>query len=143
VRIFIQLLVLAVVSLAAPVTAQDVVITGPPPEIRALVDAFTGAVLGGSPEAWEAMARERFAPDLLTKLPAPERRKLYDKLHAAFAKGKRGPVRRQGPDAPLELQMVGPSGPAGTIVLELTDGMPPKITSVTVEAEAAKKPAEP
>ena len=56
----------------------------PAPEIRALVDAFTGAVLGNSPETWEAMTREQCAPEFLTKNPAAQRRKLYDTLHGAL-----------------------------------------------------------
>ena len=139
-----KLIVFGVALIAAPVAGrQEVVVTGPPPEIRALVDAFTGAVLGGSPDAWETMARERFAPDYLAKLPAPERRKLYDELKGDFGGGKRGPVMRRGPDEPLELQMMGPSGPAGTIVLEITNGNPPKITKVSVVKDAGKTPADP
>ena len=133
VRILARLLVVAVAFLVAPMAvAQDVVTTGPPPEIRALVDAFTGAVLGNSPDAWETMTRERCAPEFLTKNSVAERRKLYDTLHGAVAGGKRGRVMRRGPDEPLELQMIGPSGqPAGTIVLEVTSGTPPKITSIS------------
>ena len=132
VRILTRLIVVFVAFLVAPLAAgQDVVTTGPPPEIRALVDAFTGAVLGNSPETWEAMTREQCAPEFLTKNPAAQRRKLYDTLHGAFAGGKRGRVMRRGPDEPLELQMIGPSGqPAGTIVLELTSGNPPKIANI-------------
>jgi hypothetical protein len=140
-----QSIVTVLVLLAAPLAplAARQERVGAPPEIRELVEAFTAAVVGGSPETWETMARERFAPEYLAKLPAPERRKLYDQLSADFKGAKRGAVRRQGPDAPLELQMTGPSGPAGTIVLEITDGMPPKITSVTVEKASGKKLEEP
>ena len=61
-RILTRLIVVAVAFLVAPLAAgQEVVTTGPPPEIRALVDAFTGAVLGNSPETWEAMTREHCA----------------------------------------------------------------------------------
>jgi hypothetical protein len=136
-----SLITVLLVVLAAPVAlAARQERVGAPPEIRELVEAFTAAVVGGSPQAWETMARERFAPEFLAKLPAPERRKLYDKLSADFKGAKRRAVMRQGPDAPLEIQMNGPSGTAGTIVLELTDGMPPKITNVTVEKESGKKP---
>ncbi len=144
-RILTRLFVVAVAFLVAPLASgQEVVTTGPPPEIRALVDAFTGAVLGNSPDEWETMTRERCAPEFLTKNPAAQRRKLYDTLHGAFAGGKRGRVMRRGPDAPLELQMIGSSGqPAGTIVLELTSGNPPKIANISVEKDAGEKPAAP
>jgi D-alanyl-D-alanine carboxypeptidase len=143
VRTTTQLIIFCVALLLAPLTArQERVTTGPPPEIRALVDAVTAAVLGGSPDAWESMARERFAPDLLAKQTAAERRQLYDKVSAAFAGAKRGPVRRHGPDAPLELQMVGPSGPAGAIVLELTNAMPPRISGLSIERAATPRPSD-
>jgi hypothetical protein len=140
VRILTRLIVIAVAFLVAPLAeGQDVVTTGPPPEIRALVDAFTGAVLGNSPDEWEKMTREQCAPEFLAKTPAAQRRKLYDTLHGAFAGGKRGRVVRRGPDEPLELQMIGSSGqPAGTIVLELTSGNPPKISNITVEKDTGK-----
>jgi CubicO group peptidase (beta-lactamase class C family) len=144
VRTITQLIIFCVALLVASLTArQERVTTRPPPEIRALVDAVTAAVLGGSPDVWESMARERFAPDLLAKQTVAERRQVYDKLITAFAGSKRGPVMRQGPDAPLELQMVGPSGPAGAIVLELTDGMPPRISGISIETAATPRPSDP
>ena len=139
-----QLIIFCVAVLVAPLTArQERVTTGPPPELRALVDAVTGAVLGGSPDAWESMARERFAPALLAKQTVAERRRIFDKLSVAFAGAKRGPVMRQGPDAPLELRMVGPSGPVGAIVLELTSGIPPRISGISIETAATPRPSDP
>jgi CubicO group peptidase (beta-lactamase class C family) len=114
---------------------QQRLATGPPPEIRELVEAFSSAVAGNSADAWDAMTRERFAPEWLAAHPADERRQLFDQLQADFAGARRGPVMRRGPDAPLELQMIGPSGPVGTIILELTSGMPPLITGISVEKD--------
>ena len=63
-----QLIILCAALLVAPLTArQERVTTGPPPQICTWVEAVTAAVLDGSPDAWETMARERFAPDLLAK----------------------------------------------------------------------------
>ena len=139
-----QLIILCAALLVAPLTArQERVTTGPPPEIRTLVEAVTAAVLDGSPDAWETMARERFAPDLLAKQTVAERRRIFDKLSVAFAGAKRGPVMRQGPDAPLQLRMVGPSGPAGAIVLELTGGIPPRISGISIETSATPRQSDP
>jgi hypothetical protein len=121
------LFVLATLSMASLVTAQEP--TGPPPEIRALVEAFVGGVTG-TPAAFEAMAKERFAPDFLVKTPAAARRTLYDDLHAQFGSGKRGPVIRRGPDEPLEIEMVGANGPLGVIIVEIVEGQTPKITAI-------------
>ena len=121
------LLILALLSVASLVTAQER--TGPPPEIRTLVESFVGGVTG-TPAAFEAMAKERFAPDFLAKTPAAARRTLYDQLHAQFGSGKRGPVIRQGPDEPLEIEMVGPNGSLGVIIVEIVEGQTPKITAI-------------
>jgi len=122
-------IVMTVAGLAAAplVAAQET--TGAPPEIRTLVESFVAGVTG-TPQAWEAMAKERFAPDFLAKTPAPALRKLYDTLHGQFGSGKRGPVTRQGPGAPLEIEMVGAKGSLGVIVIDIVDGKTPLITAI-------------
>lgn len=130
--------VCACALLAVPVTAaaQE---AGAPPEIRALVDAVVGGITG-TPGAWEAMAKQHFAPELLAKTPPPARRKLYDQLHADFGRGKRGRVVRRGPDEPLEIEMLGPAGSLGTVVVEIVEGgKAPLITAMrTVKPAPAK-----
>jgi hypothetical protein len=128
------LCLVATLSLASPLSAQER--TGPPPEIRALVEAFVGGVTG-TPAGFEAMAKEQFAPEFLSKTPAAARRTLYDQLHAQFGSGKRGPVIRQGPDAPLEIEMVGPKGSLGVIVVDIVEGQAPKITAIRTSKPGA------
>jgi len=55
------LLVFGLLS-ASAVAAQ--VRTGPPPEVRALFDAFTPAMNSGSAATWEAFGKAGFAPAL-------------------------------------------------------------------------------
>jgi hypothetical protein len=125
--------------LAAPVVAGAQERTGPPPEIRALVEAVVGGITG-TPDAWEAMAKQHFAPDLLAKTPPPARRKLYDQLHADFGRAKRGPVIRRGPDEPLEIEMLGPAGSLGTVVVEVVEGgKAPLITAIRTMKPAPAK----
>ena len=131
--------VCACAVLAAPVVAGAQERTGPPPEIRTLVEAVVGGITG-TPDAWEAMAKQHFAPDLLAKTPAAARRKLYDQLHADFRRGKRGPVIRRGPDEPLEIEMLGPAGSLGTVVVEVAEGgKAPLITAIRTAKPAPAK----
>ncbi len=132
------------------VQAQDVVVTGPPSTIRALLEAFVKGLNGTNADAWEAMAQARFSPELLIKRPAPERRKMYEQLRADFGTFTVERVIRQGPDAPLELHVKGSTGLAGVITLDLSNTDPPRIASLGVdvgnkggEPEAAGPPPPP
>jgi D-alanyl-D-alanine carboxypeptidase len=126
--------VIAGLALAlAPLIAQQVVTGGPPPEIRALVDGVMKGINGGSAQAWEAMAKERFATDLLEKQSAQERQAIYDKLHADFGTVTVDRVMRRGPDAPLELQVKGSTGSTGVITLDITESSPLRISSLRVQ----------
>jgi hypothetical protein len=128
------LCLVASLGVVSPISAQER--TGPPPEIRALVEAVVSGVTGTA-AGFEAMAKERFAPDFLSKTPAAARRTLYDQLHAQFGSGKRGPVVRQGPDEPLEIEMVGPNGSLGVIIVEIVEGPTPKITAIRTSKPGA------
>jgi CubicO group peptidase (beta-lactamase class C family) len=121
-----------VAVLTVPITAQEVVRTGgPPPEIRALIDATVAALNGGSPEAFEAFAQKHFAPALLEKTAPAGRATLFRSMTEQFGQARLNGVRREGPDAPLRLQIQGVNG-AGEIVLELDGGTPPRIAAFTV-----------
>jgi D-alanyl-D-alanine carboxypeptidase len=104
---------------------------GPPPEIRALVDAFLKALDGGA-AGWEAMAKERFSADHLTKTSAADRKQLFDKIKADFGKVTFQRATREGPDAPLDLHVAGSTGATGRISLELDAGSPPRIANIKV-----------
>ena len=86
--------------------AQDAVRTGPPPDIRALVDAFMKAA-NSSAEAWDAMTKERFSAEYLNKQAPDARKKLYENLRADFGTLAFARATRQGPDAPLDLHVTG------------------------------------
>ena len=105
--------------------------TGPPPEIRALVDAFLKA-LNGDAAGWEAMARERFSADHLKNTTAADRKQLFDKIRADFGTVTFERATREGPDAPLQLHVKGSTGATGPINVEIDGGSPPRISNVTV-----------
>ena len=77
VRTALVCLTLTVAATAVPsVRAQ-------PPEIRVRVDAYVRALSSGSPEQFEAMAREQFTPELLART-ADQRRQMVERVHADF-----------------------------------------------------------
>lgn len=121
-----------------PLRGQDVVTTGPRPEIRALLDAFSKA-LNGTPEAWEAMANERFSPTLLKQRPAADRKQLFEKLRAQFGTATFERVMREGPDAPLEIHVKGSNGSTGTITLDIAETTPPKISGIRLNNDTGAK----
>jgi D-alanyl-D-alanine carboxypeptidase len=126
----ILLAVTCLATTATPVPAQEVR-GGPPPEIRTLVDSFIKA-LNADAAAWEAMANERFSADHLKKTTAADRKQLFDKIRADFGTVTFERAVREGPEAPLQLQVKGSSGATGRIGLEIDGGSPPKISNVTV-----------
>ena len=112
---------------------------GPPPEIRALIDDTVAAVNSGSAAWWEAFAQKHFASSLLQKQTAEARAKMYQQLVDDFGTVTRGPVTRQGPEAPLEMSVTGTKG-SGVIALELEPGTP-KIAGFRVSAGNRADPA--
>src|SRR5258708_5771447 len=71
------LLTLTLASLAGlPLRAQG-------PVVRARIDAFVKALSSGSPEQYEAMARDNFTTDLLAR-PADQRRQAVQRVHDDF-----------------------------------------------------------
>lgn len=69
------LAVACVLLISVPGVSTRQVRTGPPPEIRQLIDAVVQAMNSGSAESWEAFAQARYAPELLTKQTVVQRRR--------------------------------------------------------------------
>jgi D-alanyl-D-alanine carboxypeptidase len=118
---------------AVTLSAQQVVRSGPPPEIRALFDAFTQAFNSGSAESWEAFTQARFAPALLQKSNAEQRAAMYRQLVSDFGTIAIEGVRREGPDAPLQMNVKGTKG-IGTFAITLDTASPPHIVGFGVDA---------
>jgi CubicO group peptidase (beta-lactamase class C family) len=112
---------------------------GPPPEIRALIDETVAALNSGKAEAWEAFAQKHYAPSLLQKQTPDARARIYQQLLDEFGTVTRGPVTRQGPEAPLEMSVKGTRG-SGVIALELEPGTP-KIAGLRVSSGDRAEPA--
>ena len=113
-------------------SAQQVVRGGPPPEIRELIGAVLDAVNSGSADAWETLAKARFTPALLQTQTAAQRADAYRKFVDAVGTGvSPGRVEREGPDAPLRVNVKGTKG-TGVIVIGPEAGSP--LTSSTYPA---------
>ncbi|HEX6164163.1 MAG TPA: serine hydrolase domain-containing protein, partial [Vicinamibacterales bacterium] len=131
-----------VIAATATVPARQVVRSGgPPPEIRALFDAFTTAFNSGSADAWEAFVQARFAPALLEKYSKEQRDEMYRRLAGDFGTIAIGRVTREGPDAPMQLNVKGSKG-SGVFTLGVDASNPPRIVSFGVEA-GDRDPATP
>ena len=103
--------------MAASTHAQVEVRKEAPPEIRQLISAVVQAV-NGTTENFETFAQERFAAELLKKHSPADRAALHRKLSDRFGQVAVGAVRREGPDAPLQLQIKG-SKSNGVIVIDV------------------------
>jgi hypothetical protein len=112
--------VLMLALMTASTSAQEIITTGPPPELRAHLDSFFKAFNSGSAEEWEAMARAAFTPGFLKRQTADERKKAYLSLHSDFGTIALDHVERQGPDAPIQVFVKG-SVASGVIWIELDD----------------------
>ena len=130
-----------VVVFLVPSRAQEIVTSGPPPEVRALVDAFMVAFNSGKAETWEAFAKERFTAELLKQRPAEERRKMYEQARTQLGTLTFERAMRRGPDAPLSLNVKGSTGAAATVGLETAAGTPLRISKLTLDVGG--KPPEP
>lgn len=126
---------IAAVAIAASVTlsAQQVLRAGPPPEIRALFDALVQAFNSDSAEAWEAFTQARFLPALLQKYSRDQRAAMYRQLVNDFGTIAIESVRREGPDAPLQMNINGTKG-SGVFAITLDEGATPRIAGFGVEA---------
>lgn len=57
--------------------------TGQPPDIRTRIDAYVKALSSGSPDQFEAMAKENFTPELLDRTAA-QRKTMVARVHDDF-----------------------------------------------------------
>jgi CubicO group peptidase (beta-lactamase class C family) len=83
------------------------------------------------------MTAVHFSPALLGKIDAGARRKLFESLRAEFGDVKVGRVTREGPGAPLQLEVTGSNGQRGVIELVLEAEKPFLIAGIGVDVGGA------
>jgi CubicO group peptidase (beta-lactamase class C family) len=113
--------------------ALDAQTPGPRPETRELLDALRSALNSGNAATWEAFAQERFTADLIKRRTPAERGEMHERVHADLGTISFDQVRRRGPAAPLEISVSGSTGETAALVLEIVDGTPLKISSLTLD----------
>ncbi|HET7218090.1 MAG TPA: serine hydrolase domain-containing protein [Vicinamibacterales bacterium] len=137
-RVFISIVVLVGVIVSTRFSqglgAREQRVGGPPPEIRTLIDDFLKAVNSGSAQQFEAMAQAHYAVALLKKETAKDRAALYDRIRKELGTLSMDRVERQGPDAPLELNVKGSTGTNGIISIETEADAPYRITAINIDA---------
>ena len=113
--------------------SQQLVYDGPPPEIKAHIDAFIQAFNSGSADEFEKMAQSNYSPEGIRRRTPEERKSMYERMQADFGKLTLKRVERRGPDAPLQLYVTGSTGTAATITMELEAAAPYRISGLRVE----------
>jgi D-alanyl-D-alanine carboxypeptidase len=105
---------------------------GPPPEMRARVDAFFAALASGDAARYEAMARENFTAEHLNRRTPDERRQFVDRLRSECGTLtlKSAAMREEGVAV---LTMAGSTGLSGTIEVTLDRSAPFKIAGIQVK----------
>ncbi|MEO7158151.1 MAG: hypothetical protein ABI039_11340 [Vicinamibacterales bacterium] len=126
---------LVVVWAAGPIALQ-----GPPPEIRALIDGLIQAA-NGTDDAWEAFAQKSFAPLYLKQQTPPDRAALHRQMVDRFGTVARGPVLREGPDAPLQITLKG-SKSSGVLAVSVDDSSF-RITNLALDAPTGNRDSGP
>ena len=124
----------AVVAAAAVLGGQ----AGPDAATRAVVDAFVAAVTGADADGYEAMAQRHFAPGLLARATAADRRARFERTRADFGTLQVTAIGATA-DGRVEIGVRGTSGLQGSFALTLDPGPPPTITRVGVEVGAAPR----
>ncbi len=138
-RVVVALVAVWLVT-ALPVAAQVVVRQEAPSEIRIVVQALATAA-NGDAAAWEAFAQAYYASALLTRETAAQRAAFHAALADTLGTVTITGVRREGPDAPLQVMVDGSKG-RGTIRVEL-GGDAPKISALRVESGSPTRPDGP
>ncbi|MBV8865263.1 MAG: hypothetical protein JO210_07670 [Acidobacteriaceae bacterium] len=109
---------------------QQVLMGGPPPEIRDHIDSFVKALNRAETGAWEKMAQEHFTASQLKRQTAEERKQAHENIRRDFGTITLGRV--EGPDQPLRLHIKGSTGASGVIELTLENDPPFKIEGIGV-----------
>ncbi len=135
-RWFVAVAVLLAGAVGTTIRAVgDSAAQGPDPQVRAHVDAFARALASLDADAFESMARDHFAPDLLARRTPESRRDLVQRLKADFGTITVGKVLAT-PDGTVVLEIQGSTGFAGRVELTLEPAAPFRITKMGLTVEA-------
>jgi len=110
-----------------------VLIAAQPPDIRTRIDAYVKALSSGSPDQFDAMAKENFTPELLDRT-APQRRSMVARVHDDFGEIAIANERMTSPThVELDIESRKNSMPL-TIAMDFEAGSPHRIATVALRA---------
>lgn len=109
---------------------------------EAVARAYFDALATFSPETFEAMARERFAPATLSRRTPAERARMLERIRGDFGALELVSIRSTN-DEQFTLSVKGATGLAGRIEIALEGTPPHRITSVGIEVGEQEDPAGP
>lgn len=122
----------AFIAAAIVVTTFTATAQGPAPDIARRIDAFVAAIQSLDADRFETMAQEHFAPPLLARRSAADRRGMIGQLRTDF-----GTLSVQGvevtPDLRAFIRVRGSSGIAGRIDLSVEPQAPHRITGLGID----------
>jgi D-alanyl-D-alanine carboxypeptidase len=128
-----------VLALAAGRTILPAQAAGTPEaEIRARVDAFAAVLPSGTADQFEALAQQHFAPALLARRSAADRRAMFEKLRADFGAITVMSIRVADGVATLEAR--GETKMAGRFELTLEAAPPFRIAAVAIQVSIGGPP---
>ncbi len=112
------------------------------PELRQAIDALVAALATGDADAYERLARERFAPPMLARRTAADRRQFLSRFYGDFGACRVAavhPVEAWAADVELR-----PAAGTlhGTLHVELEPAPPHRIRELGVRVEAGEDPHE-
>lgn len=104
----------------------------PPVAGKQHVDAFFKALASGNPEAFEAMAQEHYAPELLARRTPAERKQMVERVRGDFGAMTLVSMDRRK-DGPFTLVVRGATGLQGTVELTIEPSPSERITRVAID----------
>ena len=99
---------------------------------RQRVDAFFKALASGDPDAFEAMAKEHYTPEMLARRTPADRKQMLERIRGDFGQLTLGEINRRK-DGPVTIGVRGATGMQGSIELALEPPPTERIMRVAIE----------
>ena len=100
------------------------------------IEAFFKALASGNPDAFEAMAKQHYAPEQLARRTPADRKQMVERIRADFGQITLGAMEKSK-DGPVTLNVRGATGLQGAIELTLEPPPSERITRVGIEVGEA------
>jgi len=110
--------------------------TSSAPELLNTIEALVATLSAGEPQRWEQFARERFAPEALSRRTPEQRRQLLARLHEDFGTMRLTGIRPQDDPWAADVEVRSSAGTiAGTLHVELEPAPPHRIRQFGISVD--------